>query len=147
MKQSTAGQSALMLLLTALLLAYFGIEAYRYFAYPFSTAFTYPYEVELSVDLMGYVVRQEQVLDGDVSGFLRTERAEGEKVSAGGTVALVYEDQAALDEALQPFEKLFLRRGQLAIGDFGGRADSESFQEPRLKASRRAEAEGAWGRI
>ena len=41
--------------------------------------------------------REERVLDDDSAGLLRIQRAEGERVAAGGTVAAVYADQASLD--------------------------------------------------
>lgn len=50
------------------------------------------------MDLSGYVVRQEQVItDSSGSGLMQIQRGEGERVSAGGTVAAVYADQASLD--------------------------------------------------
>ena len=51
----------------------------------------------MSTALSGYVVRDEAVLTDDTSGLLQLQRAEGERVSAGGVVALVYADQASLD--------------------------------------------------
>ena len=45
----------------------------------------------------GYVVRNEQVLPDTGGGLLRLDRAEGERVSAGGLVGTVYADQASLD--------------------------------------------------
>ena len=57
----------------------------------------YRYEVELSTALSGYVVRDETVLPDDTSGLLQQQRTEGERVSAGGVVALVYADQASLE--------------------------------------------------
>lgn len=41
-------------------------------------------------------------------------------------------DQAQLDKALQPFEKLFMRKGALSIADFGKRADAEAVTEKAL---------------
>ena len=80
------------------LLAYFGIQGLRYFDDPLTTTLAYAYEVEEGVDLSGYVVRREQVLTDDTNGLLRLQRAEGERVSAGGVVATVYADQASLDQ-------------------------------------------------
>ena len=39
------------------------------------------------------------------------------------------ESQQKLDEVLQPFEKLFLRHGELSLEDFGGRAKQEVLTE------------------
>ena len=91
---ATRAAVALIALLT---LGYFALQAGRYFSDPFSTTLTYRYEVEESMELSGYVVRQEQALAGEDSPFLRPSREEGERVSAGGVVAVVYADQASLD--------------------------------------------------
>ncbi|MDD3347776.1 HlyD family efflux transporter periplasmic adaptor subunit [Oscillibacter sp.] len=97
MKNRALGSKLLMAAVTLAVLAYFGIEAFRYFDDPLTTALAYAYEVEEGTDLSGYVVRREQVLADDASGLLRLQRAEGERVSTGGTVATVYADQASLD--------------------------------------------------
>ena len=91
---ATRAAVALIALLT---LGYFALQAGRYFSDPFSTTLTYRYEVEESMELSGYVVRQEQGLAGEDSPLLRPSREEGERVSAGGVVAVVYADQASLD--------------------------------------------------
>ena len=51
--------------ITLLVLAYFGYQIYGYVSDPFSTTLAYTYQVEDTVDISGYVVRQEQVLTGD----------------------------------------------------------------------------------
>jgi len=88
------------LLMTALFLgvgAYFAIQAFHYLDDPLTITLAYSYEVENTVDLTGFVIRDEQVLPDDGGGLLRIQRAEGERVAAGGTVASVYTDQASLD--------------------------------------------------
>lgn len=69
----------------------------RYFGDPLTTTIAYQYQVEMSTALSGYVVRDEAILTDDTSGLLQLQRAEGERVSDGGVVALVYADQATLD--------------------------------------------------
>lgn len=96
MKDRALGTKFLLALVTLGVLAYFGIQAFRYFTDPLATTAVYAYSVDRSVSLSGYVVRQELVLE-DSGGLLRLQRTEGERVSAGGTVALVYSDQASLD--------------------------------------------------
>ena len=70
---------------------------------------------------------RRKVLDGEnlrtqimdmLAEFVRTTVADG----LGGTPA---EDQAQLDAALTPFEKLFYRRGEVRMEDFRGRVDAE----------------------
>lgn len=96
MKQRALGTKILLAVITLGVVAYFGIQALRYFADPLATTAAYTYQVDRSVSLSGYVVREELVL-GDSDGLLRLQRTEGERVSAGGTVAVVYADQASLD--------------------------------------------------
>ncbi|WP_295583432.1 HlyD family efflux transporter periplasmic adaptor subunit [uncultured Oscillibacter sp.] len=112
MKQSSLGTKLLMAAVTLAVLAYFGIQGFRYFSDPLTTTMAYSYQVEEGVDLSGYVVRQEQVLSNDASGLLRLQRGEGERVSAGGTVAVAYADQASLDRQGE-MESLQVRIEQL----------------------------------
>ena len=101
MKERTLGTKILLALVTLGVLAYFVIQAVRYFGDPLTTTMAYQYEVELSTALSGYVVRDELVLPDDTNGLLQQQRSEGERVSDGGTVALVYADQASLDRQQQ----------------------------------------------
>ena len=64
---------------------------------PFSTTLVYSYRVEDTLDISGYMVRQEQVLTGESGGLMRLQKNEGERVSTGGVIASVYADQASLD--------------------------------------------------
>lgn len=97
MKNSSLGTKLLMAVVTLALLAYFGMQGYRYFADPFTTTMAYNYLVEDSLSVTGYVVRSEEVLPDSGDGLLRLTRAEGERVSTGGAVGVVYADQASLD--------------------------------------------------
>ena len=91
----------LMGLLTLGVIVYFAVEAWRYFANPITTALAYPYEIEESVDMTGFVVRQETLLPAAGDGFLRVSRAEGERVSAGGVAAQIYAGQRDLDRTAE----------------------------------------------
>lgn len=97
MKNGSLGTKLLMAAVTLALLAYFGMQGYRYFADPFTTTMAYNYLVEDSLSVTGYVVRSEEILPDSGDGLLRLTRAEGERVSTGGTVGVVYADQASLD--------------------------------------------------
>lgn len=99
MKKRTNGLGS-KLLMAALFLgvaSYFGIQAFHYLDDPLSVTLAYQYEVEQTRDLTGFVIREERVLPDEGGGLLRIQRAEGERVAAGGTVATVYADQASLD--------------------------------------------------
>ena len=112
MKNSSFGTKCLLLAVTLGVLAYFGIQGLQYLGDPLTTTLAYNYQVEEGMDLSGYVVRREQVLADETSGLLRLQRSEGEKVGAGGTVALVYADQDSLDRQ-QEIEELTGRIEQL----------------------------------
>ena len=94
---ATTGTKLLMTVLTLALLAYFGIQAFRYFTDPLSVTMAYTYRVEEATQLSGFVVRDEQLLSGEESGLLRLDRTEGARVGKGGAIATVYADQVSLD--------------------------------------------------
>lgn len=96
-KTTTLGAGLLMAALFLGVAAYFVIQAAQYLDDPLTVTLAYNYQVETTVDATGYMVREERVLPDDSSGLLRIQRAEGERVAAGGTVASVYADQASLD--------------------------------------------------
>ena len=112
MKNSSFATKCLLLAVTLGVLAYFGIQGLDYLSDPLTTTRAYNYQVEEGTDLSGYVVREERVLADDAGGLLRLQRSEGERVSAGGTVALVYADQTSLDRH-QEIDELTGRIDQL----------------------------------
>lgn len=111
-KQTGVGTKLLMAALFLGVAAYFGVEAVRYLDDPLSVTLAYRYEVERTVDLSGYVVREERVLPDEGDGLLRVRRSEGERVAAGGVVASIYADQASLDRQAE-IESLESRVEQL----------------------------------
>lgn len=112
MKEKGLGTKLLMAALTLVVVAYFGLQAVRYFGDPLTTTLAYSYQATDGQDLSGFVVRQEQVLPDDTNGLLQLRRAEGERVSKGGTVAAVYADQASLDRQSE-IENLEIQLEQL----------------------------------
>ncbi|MCI9609038.1 MAG: hypothetical protein HFG07_02265 [Oscillibacter sp.] len=111
-KQTGIGTKLLMAALFLGVAAYFGIEAVRYLDDPLGVTLAYRYEVERTVDLSGFLVREERVLPDEGNGLLRLQRSEGERVAAGGVVASVYADQASLDRQAE-IESLESRVEQL----------------------------------
>ena len=91
------GLRLLSALLFLVVLVYFGVQGWRYLDDPLVTTLAYPYQVEMTVELSGWVVRTEELLPDEGGGLLRVQRSEGERVSRGGVVAAVYADQASLD--------------------------------------------------
>lgn len=131
MKKENLVTKLLMAALTIGVAAYFGVGIYRYFEDPFSTTLAYTYQISQGVDVTGYVVRQESVLADEDAGVLRLARAEGEKVSRGGTVATVYADSDALrrqtevDELSTRIEQLQYARDAAAADEVSLKLDSQ----------------------
>lgn len=97
----TPGALATRLIFAALLLAvivYFGLSLTAYMMEPYKTTVTYDYVGENAVAVSGYVVREEEALPGS-GELVYSSRGEGERVSAGGTAALIYQNAQALEEA------------------------------------------------
>ena len=113
MKRSSLGIKFLMLAITLGILVYFSFQIFNYFDNPLSTTMAYNYSVDECVEITGgYVIRREEVLPDDDSDLLRLQRKEGERVSSGGMVAMVYVDQASLDRQSE-MESLAARIEQL----------------------------------
>ena len=88
----------MMIAIVLTVLVYFGANLASYFIDPFSTTVAYQYTSENAVTVSGYVVREEIEIgtDGDLIYYTRSE---GERVSKGGDVALVYSNEQALRDA------------------------------------------------
>ena len=81
-------------------LFYFGYTILTYLVDPLTTTIAYQYRSDDAVTVSGYLVRQEQVIAG-TGDLVYVTRSEGEKVSAGGSVAVLFRSQEALDQAQQ----------------------------------------------
>ena len=121
-------------LLVLLSAVYFGIQTFRYFADPLSTTVVWLYRFEESMDLNGCVIRDEAPLSARDGAFVRSDRAEGERVSVNGTVARAYADQAALDTQTETdaverrLEQLRYARDTAAGGEVASRMDGRIFE-------------------
>ena len=100
MKTSTLATRLAMAAILLTVLIYFGIHAAIYVMGmdPYTTSVVYAFTCDDAVTVNGYVVRQEQVLPGG-GELVYSARGEGERVSAGGTVALIYQTPEALSDA------------------------------------------------
>lgn len=98
-----------MLLLAVL--AYFGVQGYRYLVDPETTTLVYRYRSEQSIAVRGYVVRNEKVVDCGET-LIELAHAEGERVGAGDTLATIYHSADAL-KATQELETLRTQKEQL----------------------------------
>ena len=72
-----------------LVVIYFGTSVLRYFLDPVVTTVAYQYRGEEAVTVTGYLVREETVFSNVDSGMVYQPRAEGERISDGGQVAVV----------------------------------------------------------
>ena len=73
----------------AAVLVYFGTVLAGYLLNPLTTAVAYPYQSDEAITASGYLVRREEVLPS-YDGLLFISREEVERVSAGGSVGVVY---------------------------------------------------------
>ncbi len=92
---------------------------------------------------------RRKVLDGEnlrpqIMGMLSEFVQSTVRDGLGGVNA---ESQAQLDAALSPFEKLFLRRGEVQLADFKGRADADKVSAAVTEIAEKlyAEREAAFG--
>lgn len=98
MKKSNLSTKLMMAVIVLIVLIYFGMNFAAYLMDPYSFTVAYTYTTNHAVTVSGYVVRQEEPLTA-AGDFVYFSRAEGERVSRGGSVALVYDTQDALDAA------------------------------------------------
>ncbi len=110
MKQGKAFVTLVMAALAAALAIYLGVYVFQSLNAPYSTTVVYAYTVNDSAEADGLLVRDERALPGQ-TGIVDLTKAEGERVGAGQTVALVYRDsRAQADQA-----ELAALDGEIAI--------------------------------
>ncbi len=126
-KGGSPGAKALTVLIFLAVLTYFGTKVYQAYADPLITAVAYTYQVEDTLSVTGFLVRDELVLPDSGGGLLRLTRWEGERVSAGGKVAQIYSDQASLDRQTE-VDKLQTRLDQLNYASEAASASEAALQ-------------------
>ncbi len=112
MKQGSLINRIVMLLFFSAIVVYFAGAAWRGLREPYPTYPVYAYEVDETVEATGYLVRQEEVLEGQ-GDIVRLLPGEGEKISAGSTGALLYTDQASMERS-ERLESLQAEAEQIA---------------------------------
>lgn len=129
MKQSTLITKIVMFFLLAAVVFYLVISAVQSFIDPFSTTVAYRDVLDDAAEITGVVVREEQALSGG-SGIMDILPAEGERVAAGETVAVLYQSQDALDrkKQLQTLE-LELEQLKYALGSGGNLSDAAKLEQ------------------
>ena len=98
MKNGTIATKLFLAAICVTVLIYFGINVAAYFMDPYTSTVAYDFTSENAVAVAGYVVRQEEPLEGD-GELVYFSRSEGERVARDGTVALVYDTAQALEDA------------------------------------------------
>lgn len=129
MKQSTLITKIVMFILLAAVVFYLIISAVQSFIDPFSTTVAYRDVLDDAAEITGVVVREEQALSGG-SGIMDILPAEGERVAAGETVAVLYQSQEALDrkKQLQTLE-LELEQLKYALSSGGNLSDAAKLEQ------------------
>lgn len=111
MKQGTLITKIVMFILFAGVALYLAIYAVRSLTDPFTTAMAYQDVLNDSVETTGMLVREEQALSGgaDIMDVLPEE---GERIAAGETIAILYQNSDALTRKKQ-LQALEQERDQL----------------------------------
>ena len=134
MKQGTLVNKIVMLVLLGAVVIYLAVSAWNSLSDPFSTALSYAYTTDESMEVTGFLVREEQVIAGQ-GGIVDLLPSEGEKVALGETVALVYQSTDAL-ERRQELRALELEKEQLqyALQRSDGGGDTTQLSQQILDA-------------
>lgn len=97
MKQGTLVIRVVVLVLLAAVLIYLGFYLWQGLSDPYQLVVTYAYEMDDDVAVSGVVVRTEEPLQGSAA-LAEVLPREGERVAGGSTVAMIYQDEAALSD-------------------------------------------------
>jgi hypothetical protein len=118
-----------MLILFAGVVVYLAFYAARRLNDPLTTAIAYQDSLNDSVEVSGVVVREETVLSGGAA-ILDILPEEGERVSAGETVALLYQSSDAMERKTQ-LQSLEQQRTQLqsALSSSGSLKDAAKLEQ------------------
>lgn len=129
MKQGAILNRIVILLFSLAIVGYFAGAAWKGLRDPYPTVQAYAYSVDDTLEATGYLVREERVLSGS-GGIVRLLPAEGEKVAAGTTVALLYANEEALErsqrletleEEAEQLSSVIAAAGELTQGETGRR--------------------------
>lgn len=127
-------------------LSYFGIYIYRSCTGGLTTVLAYEDAADTGIRAAGLVVREEQVLTASGSTTVDISPSEGEKVSGGGVVAVLYATTAGLEtkKAIQTLETE-LEQLQYAKSSSIGASDAAKTEQELLSAMAGLHASAASG--
>ncbi len=97
MKQGTVVTRVVILLLLAAVLVYLGVYLWQGLSDPYQLIVTYAYEMDDDLPIDGVVVREEETIPGRAA-LAEVLPREGEKIRAGTAVAVIYQDESALND-------------------------------------------------
>lgn len=122
MKKESIIPKIITVVLTVLLCAYIGYQAYRALYNPVRTVSAVYTEVDDAVQMDGFVVRDERVMVKNYgSGVLEMNMYEGERVANGSAVAVIYANEEAarksheaaeIDEQIKRMSALYSQSGE-----------------------------------
>lgn len=124
MKQGTLITKIVMIILFVGVALYLAIYAVRSLSDPLSTTMAYRDTLDDSVEATGVLVREEQVLSNGAA-IMDVLPEEGQRVSAGETVAILYQNSDALDRKKQ-LQSLEQEREQLQAALNSGNSLSDA---------------------
>lgn len=133
MKQGEVLNRVMMLVLFGAVLLYLGVTVWDGLTDPYTLATCYASTVEDTMEVTGFLVREEQVIPGG-GAVVELLFGEGEKVASGATVALVYQsaDAAQRQAQLQALEEEREQLQYAAAGSTG--SDNARLNESILDA-------------
>lgn len=96
-KQGATFQKIIVPAIIVAIVVYLIFSAWNGLRDPYSFVIVYTDTMEESIDAEGWVVRSEELVNGGGDGLVQLKRNEGEEVSKGAAIAMVYEDEEYVD--------------------------------------------------
>ena len=96
-KQGATFQKIIVPAIIVAIVVYLIFSAWNGLRDPYSFVIVYTDTMEESIDTEGWVVRSEELVNGGGDGLVQLKRNEGEEVSEGAAIAMVYEDEVYVD--------------------------------------------------
>ncbi len=121
-KQGATFQRIIVPVVIAAIVIYLIFSAWNGLRDPYSFVIVYADTMEESVSTEGWVVRSEEPVSGGGGGLVQLKRNEGEKVSAGAPIAMVYQDENYVENQ----EELLRTRSDLAALQYATYDESPS---------------------
>lgn len=147
MKQGTLITKIIMFILFAGVALYLAVYAVQGLSDPFTTAMAYQDILDDSVETTGMLVREEQALSNSAE-IMDVLPEEGERVAAGETVAILYQNDDALNRKKQ-LQALEQERAQLqyALSSGNSLGDAAKLEQQIINSIQELRASTAGGNL